>query len=75
MYEACAEAVLKGSKINEIYSNGEEFCESRRYNINKKNKEECFFYKIVPDSINFSASNKLSLVSYLGTLAFIKFFI
>jgi hypothetical protein len=46
MYDACGEAILKGSKINEIYSNGEEFCKSRRYNIDDIKKDKCFHYAV-----------------------------
>ena len=44
MYDACAEAILKGYRINEIYSNGSEFCLSRRYNVEYKQKDNCFFF-------------------------------
>ena len=47
MYEACAEASLKGSKINEIYSNGTEFCRSRRFNIDNLENDKCFYFKVL----------------------------
>ena len=72
MYDACAEAILKGSRINQIYSNGEEFCKSRRYNIDKSNKRNsCFFYDIQDTNLNFSSSvlvNKWLL--FIGFLTF-----
>ena len=46
MYDACGEAILKGSKINEIYLNGEEFCKSRRYNIDDIKRDKCFYYAV-----------------------------
>ena len=64
MYDACGEAILKGSKINEIYSNGEEFCKSRRYNIDDVKKDKCFHYA-VEHKINSSSRltiNKLILL-------------
>ena len=73
MYDACAEAILKGSKINEIYSNGAEFCQSRRYNIDSSdNQEYCFFYKIQDDGINgafWSLRGQKNLNFLLGFLS------
>lgn len=54
MYEACSDAILKGAKIREIYENGEEFCESRRYNIDRFEKDQCFFRDIDKIEINSS---------------------
>ena len=77
MYDACAEAILKGSKINEIYSNGEEFCKSRRYNTGDIKQDNCFSYKVEykkssapkqPHTINIS---KLAMM--LGILFLIIF--
>ena len=44
MYDACGDAILKGSKINEIYSSGEKFCQGRRYTIGYLRKDNCFNY-------------------------------
>ena len=52
MYNACSEAILKGSKINEIYSNGIEFCTSRRFNIDYMSKDKCFYYQVLQISSN-----------------------
>ena len=71
MYDACAEAILKGSKINEIYSNGEEFCKSRRYNIDDVGKDKCFYYQ-VEAKIN-SASSKFN-INYWSILVISLFF-
>jgi hypothetical protein len=46
MYQECGDAVLKGSRIKEIYLNGEQFCKGRRYDIGDLNKDNCFHYKI-----------------------------
>jgi hypothetical protein len=45
-FNACGEAVLKGSKISEIYLNGSEFCKSRRFNVDFKRNDNCFYYNI-----------------------------
>ena len=55
MYEACADATLKGSKINEIYDNGEEFCKSRRYIVDDMEKDKCFYYKVIPRTSHASS--------------------
>jgi hypothetical protein len=64
MYEACGESVLKGSKINEIYSNGYEFCVSRRYNVEKNQwNDNCFNYRIIPES-NSAATTTSNNISF-----------
>ena len=65
MYEACADAILKGSKINEIYLNGEEFCKSRRYNIGDMKNDKCFYYSIQPV---ISLSSHLEINSILNNI-------
>ena len=46
IYSACGEAILKGSKISEIYLNGSEFCRSRRFNVDLRSNDNCFYYNI-----------------------------
>jgi hypothetical protein len=46
MYNACGDAILKGSRINNIYTSGEDFCKNRRYNVDRRNKDNCFYYEI-----------------------------
>ncbi len=80
MYQACAEAILKGSKINEIYMNGQEFCESRRYNVEKVNREKCFFFDIQSDALNSclksTHSNYVLLIFniFIDLVCFLMFF-
>ncbi|CAF0755138.1 unnamed protein product [Brachionus calyciflorus] len=52
MYDACGDAILKGAKIKEIYDNGEKFCESRRYNIDVLDRDQCFYREINEFEIN-----------------------
>jgi hypothetical protein len=75
MYQACAEAILKGSKINEIYMNGQEFCESRRYNVDKTNKEDCFFIKIQSEALNSCLACTNSSLMFLVLFIFIDIFL
>lgn len=80
MYNACAEAVLKGSKINEIYLNGVEFCKSRRFNIDYKMNDNCFYYDVfdefsenyIKNSVNSIKLNKLLILLSLNIIL-IKF--
>ena len=72
MYNACAEAILKGSKINEIYSNGEEFCKSRRYNTGDIKQDNCFHYKVEHKT---SSSNKLLALKMNVFLLFVILFL
>jgi len=71
MYDACGEAILKGSKINEIYSNGEEFCKSRRYNIDDIKKDKCFHYA-VEDKVN--SSHRITLTKFSLYIKLILFY-
>jgi hypothetical protein len=70
MYSACANAILKGSRINEIYLNGEGFCKSRRFNIGELEKDKCFYYEIQPF---LSKSTKLSIDQFKFFLYLIVF--
>lgn len=81
MYDACAEAILKGYRIAEIYSNGSEFCLSRRYNVEYKQKDNCFFYvgdhnrllSAASSSLFYSKRNLISFFCLLLTIFFIFF--
>jgi hypothetical protein len=73
MFDACGDAILKGSRINEIYSNGIEFCKSRRYNIDVLDHDKCFYYDIELKTISTASTDRppsrltllLSLVQFL----------
>ncbi|CAL1541587.1 unnamed protein product, partial [Lymnaea stagnalis] len=43
-YDACRSAILKGSVIKELYSNGSEYCNSRRFKVEPARKQNCFFF-------------------------------
>ncbi len=80
MYSACGDAILKGSRINNIYTSGEDFCKSRRYNVERKNKDNCFYYEIEPMLIsigNFVKYNFFTIFIYFNfwVLMFSKEFI
>ena len=68
MYSACSEAELKGSKISEIYLNGSEFCKSRRFNIDSRKNDNCFYYE--NDYLyEKNVYNHLSFVRYIFFLS------
>ena len=77
MYEACAHAILKGYRINEIYSNGSEFCQSRRYNVDYKLKDNCFHYVADQnrESILISSSFVHKSTIRLNVLLYLVYFI
>jgi hypothetical protein len=73
MFNACGDAILKGSRINTIYSNGTEFCKSRRYNLGSLENDNCFFYNIELKTISAASrhrSSLLLLVSYFSTQSY-----
>jgi hypothetical protein len=43
-YDACHSAILKGSVIKELYSNGSEYCASRRFKVQPANTGTCYFF-------------------------------
>ena len=55
--EACSSATLKGSKIGDMYTNGTEFCESRRYQVKERNSSECFYFDEAMDP-NFNSNGR-----------------
>lgn len=64
MYEACSDAILKGAKIREIYENGEDFCESRRYNIDQLEKDRCFYRDI--DELDINSSKNINIHKFFS---------
>lgn len=69
MYDACSHAILKGYRINEIYSNGSEFCHSRRYNVDYKHKDNCFYY-IADHRALFSNASHTFFINIFDFFAF-----
>ena len=70
IYDACGEAVLKGSKISEIYLNGSEFCKSRRFNVDLKRNDNCFYYNM-DENEYLNAKNTIHNTNLLYFLAII----
>lgn len=48
-YDACQTAILKGSVIKELYSNGSEYCDSRRFKVLPASTRKCFFFDAKQD--------------------------
>ncbi|GFS09732.1 voltage-dependent calcium channel subunit alpha-2/delta-3-like [Elysia marginata] len=49
-YDACQNAALKGSVIKDLYSNGSEYCNSRRFKVQPARKGGCFFFDAKQDT-------------------------
>ncbi|KAK0049119.1 hedgehog-interacting protein [Biomphalaria pfeifferi] len=49
-YDACRSAILKGSIIKELYSNGSDFCNSRRFKVEPASNKKCFFFDAKQDT-------------------------
>ncbi|KAK3778297.1 hypothetical protein RRG08_016761 [Elysia crispata] len=49
-YDACQKAALKGSVIKDLYSNGSEYCHSRRFKVQPARKGGCFFFDAKQDT-------------------------
>mgnify|MGYP001792158869 CR=1 FL=1 len=43
-YDACKDAILKGSVISNLYENGRQFCESRRFKVGDRSEDKCFYF-------------------------------
>ena len=43
-FDACGEAQLKGTKIQNAYKSGKEFCNARKFSVKEKDSRECFSY-------------------------------
>ncbi|CAH1794236.1 unnamed protein product [Owenia fusiformis] len=56
-YEACKTAILKGSRFEELYQNGREFCEKRRFIIDAEENGRCFTFS---DTLARSSGKKIS---------------
>ena len=75
MYNACGDAILKGSRINNIYTSGEDFCKNRRYNVDVKNRDKCFYYEIEPVSTSAAVTCKFcSAAKFFYFFCILNFF-
>ena len=60
LFEACKNAILKGSVIQDLYSNGKAFCESRSYQVESEKDRKNKNYKLCFDfdkSLDISSSS------------------
>lgn len=76
VFFACGSTLLKGRRIKELYSNGKEFCISRRFRVDREVNGKCFAF----DGEKHGTSSKtqkheasrLMLLSFLWTALFTK---
>ena len=75
-YDACQNAVLKGSVIKDLYSNGSEYCESRRFKVQPVRKGKCFFFDAKQDTSRAvcSLSDMTLLVASIVVSSFLVMF-
>ncbi|KAL4239300.1 hypothetical protein ACF0H5_000117 [Mactra antiquata] len=64
-YSACSSAILKGSVIGDLYTNGREFCEKRNYKCEPMQNQRCFFFDQSLDRLSASVTHKLGLTMLL----------
>lgn len=70
LYDACKDAILKGSVIRNLYKNGEEFCTSRRFEVGRQEDAvQGFFYNNELDS----STGHMICLSYLLSIVTIVF--
>lgn len=65
IYNACRKAVLKGMKIEQMYANGTEFCEGRRFVTAKSSFRSCFSYEPNSRDVKSEASKVTHLSSII----------
>jgi len=70
LYDACKDAILKGSVISNLYESGTKFCESRRFKVKQLDESgDCFYYNGPMKSSAHSFTRHLSLTfSLAGSL-------
>lgn len=54
-YNACKDAILKGSVISNLYDNGKQFCLSRRFKVTDRSEGNCFYFS--EDLVSNAATN------------------
>jgi hypothetical protein len=71
-YSACSSAILKGSVIGDLYTNGREFCEKRNFMCEPMANKNCFI-QLSDYALNHGsgASRVSSLPAVLGSMLFI----
>lgn len=71
IYSSCKKALLKGMKIEQMYANGKQFCEGRRFATVKKAVRSCFSYD--PNSGN--VKSRATRVTHLSSVCYVYLFI
>lgn len=67
LYDACKDAILKGSVISNLYRSGHEFCQSRRFRVkNKDESGDCFYYS---DDLAPKDNGRIHCISWFVLLA------
>ncbi|XP_052791192.1 uncharacterized protein LOC128225176 [Mya arenaria] len=71
-YAACSSAILKGSVIGRLYTNGREFCEKRNYQCEPMESQNCFTFDSALDNTSGASQNHVTfVVEFLLAAAFL----
>ncbi|GFO18683.1 voltage-dependent calcium channel subunit alpha-2/delta-3-like [Plakobranchus ocellatus] len=73
-YDACQNAILKGSVIKQLYSNGSEYCHSRRFKVQPAKKGGCFFFDAKLDKSRASHSYSTLALALSGLISLVMSF-
>ncbi|XP_022085033.1 uncharacterized protein LOC110976240 [Acanthaster planci] len=71
IFDRCKDAILKGSKIGELYKNGTNFCRSRRFEVAPYSSGKCFYFNETMDTSStgaFVASSAASVLLWVGMM-------
>lgn len=64
-FDACGEALLKGTKIKNVYDSGKEFCDARKFSVKEKASKKCFSYDENGDASSSATNNYLNIPTIL----------
>lgn len=70
-YDACKSAILKGSIIRDLYSNGTQFCHSRSYEVSTVSKQNCFTFDVMLDDNLATRHSNSNVLIWLSLLVYI----
>ncbi|KAJ8018663.1 hypothetical protein HOLleu_43239 [Holothuria leucospilota] len=62
----CQDAILKGSRIKDLHSNGAQFCKSRNLEVDRKENGNCFYFDETEDNTLGSSGSFISQVGILS---------
>lgn len=70
-YAACSSAILKGSVIGGLYTNGREFCEKRNFQCEPMKNKNCFIFDYALHQVSNEAGVARSYQNYFAIVCYI----